>query len=252
MSNTLCKVVLRGTISKAIKKAEINEEGKLILTLTDNALVDLGKVTADCYMRAAEGFIQFSRDEKTWENVLDLSELKGDKGDPFKYEDFTPEQLEELTGPKGDPFTFEDLTEDQKAELKGDPLTYDDMNDEQKDDLKRGVVDELSAELNAGGTVVGTYKGDGSTAGVTLELGFKPKAVIVCANGVTAGQFMIFIRGITLTTKNNSSGSNKAVKVTWTDTGISWAPDASFGTDITQGSEIMNSNQVSYPYIAFK
>ena len=28
--------------------------------------------------------------------------LKGDKGDPFRYEDFTPEQLEALKGPKGD------------------------------------------------------------------------------------------------------------------------------------------------------
>ena len=28
--------------------------------------------------------------------------LKGDKGDPFRYEDFTPEQLQSLKGPKGD------------------------------------------------------------------------------------------------------------------------------------------------------
>ena len=28
---------------------------------------------------------------------------KGDKGDPFTYDDFTPEQLEQLKGPKGDP-----------------------------------------------------------------------------------------------------------------------------------------------------
>lgn len=28
--------------------------------------------------------------------------IKGDKGDPFRYEDFTPEQLEALKGPKGD------------------------------------------------------------------------------------------------------------------------------------------------------
>lgn len=31
--------------------------------------------------------------------------LKGDKGDPFRYEDFTPEQLEELRGPAGPPGT---------------------------------------------------------------------------------------------------------------------------------------------------
>ena len=28
---------------------------------------------------------------------------KGEKGDPFRYEDFTPDQLQALKGPKGDP-----------------------------------------------------------------------------------------------------------------------------------------------------
>ena len=43
--------------------------------------------------------------------------IKGDKGDPFLYEDFTPEQLEAL---RGDPFTYEDFTSQQLADLKGD------------------------------------------------------------------------------------------------------------------------------------
>lgn len=34
--------------------------------------------------------------------IVDLPFLKGDKGDPFTYSDFTPEQLEELKGEKGD------------------------------------------------------------------------------------------------------------------------------------------------------
>lgn len=33
---------------------------------------------------------------------------KGEKGDPFTYKDFTPEQLESLKGPKGDSVTVED------------------------------------------------------------------------------------------------------------------------------------------------
>ena len=62
--------------------------------------------------------------------------IKGDKGDPFTYLDFTAEQLEALKGEKGDvgeqgpqgekgedgityTFTFEDLTEAQKETLKG-------------------------------------------------------------------------------------------------------------------------------------
>lgn len=40
--------------------------------------------------------------------VQDNDELfKGDKGEPFRFEDFTPEQLASLKGEKGDPATFE-------------------------------------------------------------------------------------------------------------------------------------------------
>lgn len=54
--------------------------------------------------------------------------LKGDKGDPFKYEDFTEEQLASLKGEKGDkgeqgekgePFRYSDFTQEQLAGLKG-------------------------------------------------------------------------------------------------------------------------------------
>lgn len=44
---------------------------------------------------------------------------KGDKGDPFKFEDFTPEQLEMIRGPKGDPLKFEDLTPEQISSIVG-------------------------------------------------------------------------------------------------------------------------------------
>ena len=49
--------------------------------------------------------------------------LKGDKGDPFTYSDFTAEQLAALKGAKGDkgdPFTYSDFTAEQLAALKGD------------------------------------------------------------------------------------------------------------------------------------
>ena len=45
--------------------------------------------------------------------------VNGLKGEPFKYSDFTAEQLQALRGPKGDPLRFEDLTESQKQQLKG-------------------------------------------------------------------------------------------------------------------------------------
>lgn len=43
---------------------------------------------------------------------------KGDKGDAFTYDDFTPEQLATIKGDKGDPFTYDDFTAKQIAELK--------------------------------------------------------------------------------------------------------------------------------------
>ena len=51
----------------------------------------------------------------------------GPKGEPFKYSDFTPEQLNALKGPKGDkgePFKYSDFTAEQLQALrgpKGDP-----------------------------------------------------------------------------------------------------------------------------------
>lgn len=45
---------------------------------------------------------------------------KGDKGDPFTFDDFTPEQLELLRGPKGNPFTFSDFTAEQLESLRGE------------------------------------------------------------------------------------------------------------------------------------
>lgn len=57
----------------------------------------------------------------------ELNSLKGEKGDPFTYADFTPEQLNALKGPKGDkgePFKYSDFTAEQLLALrgpKGDP-----------------------------------------------------------------------------------------------------------------------------------
>lgn len=36
------------------------------------------------------------------DNAIAAGQLKGDKGEPFKYSDFTPEQLESLRGPQGE------------------------------------------------------------------------------------------------------------------------------------------------------
>ena len=69
----------------------------------------------------------------------------GSKGEPFKYSDFTPEQLAAL---KGDPFQYSDFTPEQLAALKGqkgdtgnpgpkgDPFRYSDFTPEQLASLK--------------------------------------------------------------------------------------------------------------------
>ena len=96
-------------------------------------------------------------DGNKWTNN---GQLKGAKGDPFTYDDFTPEQLASLKGPqgeigvqgpKGDPFVYSDFTPEQLSALrgpigpkgeigergpKGDPFVYSDFTPEQLAALK--------------------------------------------------------------------------------------------------------------------
>ena len=44
---------------------------------------------------------------------------KGDKGEPFRYVDFTASQLMQLKGQKGDAFKYADFTPEQLENLKG-------------------------------------------------------------------------------------------------------------------------------------
>lgn len=83
------------------------------------------------------------------------AKVKGEKGDPFTYEDFTQKQLEALKGEKGEPFKYEDFTKEQLASLKGEPgkdgtVKFSDLNIRQINMLKgepgKGVLDTNSGK----------------------------------------------------------------------------------------------------------
>lgn len=65
----------------------------------------------------------FKGTEQEWlDSLKGLQGEPGPKGEPFKYSDFTQEQLNALKGPKGDkgePFKYSDFTAEQLAQLKG-------------------------------------------------------------------------------------------------------------------------------------
>ena len=76
--------------------------------------------------------------------------LTGPQGEPFKYEDFTPEQLEALKvkgdkGDKGDAFTYADFTPEQLESLKG-PAPVKGVDYWTASD-KREIVDDILANM---------------------------------------------------------------------------------------------------------
>lgn len=117
----------------------------LYITMTDGATYNLGNIKGQDgtvsfeeltdeqieMLRGSEGqagatFIPSVSSDGTlsWVNTGGYANpatvnIKGQKGDPFKYEDFTAEQLAALKGADGT-MVFEDLTEEQRATLKGD------------------------------------------------------------------------------------------------------------------------------------
>jgi hypothetical protein len=118
----------------------------LYITLTDGATYNLGNIKGQdgtvafeqltdeqiAMLKGEEGkagatFIPSvsSNGDLSWINTGGYANpvtvnIKGDKGDAFKYEDFTEEQLAALKGADGT-MSFEDLTPAQKESLKGDP-----------------------------------------------------------------------------------------------------------------------------------
>lgn len=101
-------------------------------------------------------------------------EFKGDKGDPFTYNDFTEEQIDALKGEKGEPFTYNDFTQEQINALKGekgDPFTYDDFTPEQLAALKGEPGDTPQKGVDYNDGVSATHKWEGTILTVTSASG---------------------------------------------------------------------------------
>ena len=85
------------------------------------------------------------------------AELKGERGDIFRFDDLTSGQKREITGPAGKSLTFGDLTQEQKEELKsrlkgppGEPFTFEKLTPEQKKELM-GEKGEPGTKIDEGG-----------------------------------------------------------------------------------------------------
>ena len=160
-------------------------------------------------------------DGNKWTNN---GQLKGAKGDPFVYSDFTPEQLAALRGPigpkgevgergpKGNPFLYSDFTPEQLAALKGpqgeigergpkgDPFVYSDFTPEQIAALKgpKGDIGEQGPQGEQGPIGnTGSPAGFGTpTASATqLEPNAEP-TVAVEASGEDTSKIFNFVFGI--------------------------------------------------------
>ncbi len=142
-STDLGEIIIKTPLDQ-IDAASINSAGHLILSKDDGTTLDAG------YVKGPEG----------------PTGPRGKKGDPFRYEDFTVDQLEGLRGPKGEQgiqgergpqgpqgiqgergpaFTYSDFTEIQLEALrgpqgpqgkKGDPFRYEDFTPEQLESLQ--------------------------------------------------------------------------------------------------------------------
>ena len=124
---------------------------ELSYTVADDTLADKGrKCAVDTY---AFTIVSHSEDVDVNTELAATSEIAigliGRKGDPFRFEDFTPEQLEALKV-KGEPFAFEDLTPEQIAVLQLPALeAIEELPQLITDEVTR-VISETPSKTNPG------------------------------------------------------------------------------------------------------
>ena len=120
----------KNDLDSYIKKTEI---GQYALTPGDASTRYVNKIEGQSFAQKSElndyvkktevnQYASTSNIQLTSEQIERLKGPKGDKGEPFRYSDFTQDQLNALKGPKGDkgePFKYSDFTAEQLLALKG-------------------------------------------------------------------------------------------------------------------------------------
>lgn len=117
----------KGDLDGFIKKTEI---GQYALTPGDASTRYVNKIEGQSFAQKSElseyvkkaEINQYTSASNVQLTPEQIEKLKGPKGEPFKYSDFTQDQLNALKGPKGDkgePFRYSDFTAEQLLALKG-------------------------------------------------------------------------------------------------------------------------------------
>ncbi|MEJ7420380.1 BppU family phage baseplate upper protein [Staphylococcus haemolyticus] len=163
---------VRYNVSDYVTKHVGRVQAKLFLIDEDSSTDDSSHV-ADFYFKVNDSGLTKAIGKEIHVDMLDdiverilLKDIerfrgpKGDKGDSFTYQDFTPEQLESLQGPRGDTPTLPDFSNWQKYKLTQDDgytlydsaLKVDFNNSEQLSNLETGtryIVNSLNAPTNS-------------------------------------------------------------------------------------------------------
>ena len=113
----------KNDLGSYIKKAEI---GQYALTPGDASSRYVNKLDGQSFAQKSE-LSEYVKKAEINQYASSTQGPPGPKGEPFKYSDFTQDQLNALKGPKGDkgePFRYSDFTPEQLLSLrgpKGDP-----------------------------------------------------------------------------------------------------------------------------------
>lgn len=98
-----------------------NEIAQYALTLGDASSRYVNKLEGQSFAQKSE-LSEYVKKTEINQYASSTQGPPGPKGEPFKYSDFTQDQLNALKGPKGDkgePFKYSDFTAEQLAALKG-------------------------------------------------------------------------------------------------------------------------------------